>query len=593
MKERFSWRYLIAQPVMHLTGLSVLNNLYDQIVQRCTAHPEQHFVTAALQELDITLDIKPQALELIPKQGPVVLVANHPFGGLDGLALIELLRRTRPDVRVFANYLLQRIPELAEVSLYVDPFDSTTATHRNSTPLRAALRWLAEGHALGAFPAGEVAHESDGFGGFMDRPWNPVIAGLIQRSGATVVPVYFAGRNSRLFQLAGRVHPRLRTLLLPRELLRRRGERLQITIGHPISAERVARHTDPQELIDYLRARTAALRACSIFTTPRKHTSRQLQPLADALPGEVLANAIATLPEDTLLLRHGSVDVRCATAAQMPLVLPEIARLRELTFREVGEGAGQAVDRDRFDEHYDHLFLWDREAQSILGAYRLARTDLILDQHGPNGLYTNTLFQYASPLLTQLRGALELGRSFVVPEAQRSFTPLMLLWKGIARYVMRYPDYRGLFGAVSISDAYDAHTRQLLTHFLRINHYHANWAPDVHPRHPYRLAKLKPHLARELSTVASNLDDVEAVLDDIESSGRGIPILIRQYLRLDARVLGFNLDPEFGDALDALMYIDLPNASPRILSRFFGADDAATYCARHGVTSDNTLRAVS
>jgi putative hemolysin len=592
---RPTWRRWLAAPLMHLTGLATLNKLYDE-TQQLTHRGANggQFVSNALQVLDITLDVSTDALTRVPRTGPVVLVANHPFGGLDGLVLMELMRRLRPDARIFANFLLHRIPELREQCIFVDPFDGADAALRNSQPVRTALRWLKDGHVLGAFPSGEVAHTSDAAGGLLDSPWNPIIARLIQRSEATVVPIYFAGRNSRWFQLAGRVHPRLRTVLLPRELLRSRGQTIRVSIGHPISHQRLARFEDATSLSDYVRARTFALRANLWPKHTLAHAVAQSPcEISLAQSPATLAQEIESLPPDTLLLEHGSTEVRCASSEQIPQTLHEIARLRELTFRTVGEGTGQAADRDRFDDSYAHLFLWDRDGSGLLGAYRMGRTDRILDAHGADGLYTSTLFRYAPRLLDQLRSGLELGRSFVVPEAQRSFTPLMLLWKGIARYVSLHPQYCGLYGAVSISDTYDSHTRQLLIHFLRLNHFHPGWAADVHPRHPFHAKPLRPELLKELSIVAQDLDDVEAVLDDIESSGRGVPILIRQYLRLEARVLGFNVDPQFGDALDALMYIDLPHSNPRILGRFFGHEAAREYCRYHGVNPIDPQRAAS
>lgn len=578
---------------MSLTGLADLNQVHADIRAKRAQKPELSFTAAAFEVLNVTLEVEQEALDRIPNDGPVVFVANHPLGGLDGVALIELLLRARPDSRVFANFLLKRIPELHDRCFFVDPFGSTQSSHRNSAPLKAAMRWLAEGHALGAFPAGIVAHQADGEGGLSDAAWNPVIARLIQRSGATVVPIYFAARNSTTFQIAGKLHPRLRTLMLPRELLRRRNSTLRAVVGHPIRPQRLARISDALELNTFIRARTFVLRACLPAGSESEQTSQKQQQLATPRPTDRLIQERQSLPADSLLLTHGSIEVRCATADQIPHTLAEISRLRELTFREVGEGTGKAVDRDQFDDIYDHLYLWDREQNALLGAYRITRTDQVLDKHGCDGLYTSTLFRYSDPMLHQLRGALELGRSFVVPEAQRSFTPLMLLWKGIARYVMRYPDYSGLFGAVSISDSYDAHTRQLLTHFLQVNHFHAAWAPNVQARRPFNMPRLRPDQAKELSTVARDLDDVEAILSDIESSGQGIPILVRQYLRLDARVLGFHVDPHFGETLVALMYIDLPKTNPRILSRFFGAENASNYCDHHAAVSPNALRNVS
>lgn len=573
-------------------GLHALNDVYDAI-QRSAA-PDQ-FCPKALEILDTALDVRDEDLACIPPRGPLVVVANHPFGGLDGVALMALLRRIRPDVKVFANYLLHCIPELRESFFFVNPFGSTAPTARDIGALRNAIEWVHGGGVLGVFPAGEVAHRTWRTRCITDPPWNPAAARIIQRTGATVLPVFFFGSNSMLFQWAGLLHPRLRTALLPRELLKRRHAPLRVRVGTSIPFEKIKQFADPTTLTDYLRLRTFILRGGydedARADVPRPGRSRAPSTTETAAPIVVPAAAdrlhaeLHALPDEALLIRTGSFSVYCAAAAQIPAVLHEIGRLREITFRAVGEGTGREIDRDRFDPYYRHLFVWNREREHLVGAYRLGLTDDILKDHGVAGLYTATLFHYDPLLLTRIGPALEMGRSFVTAEYQKNHLPLMLLWKGIGRFVSRNPRYRRLFGAVSISDDFHSMTKQLLLTFLDANCYRSEWTALVHPRRPPRRRAFGDFPDSLVSSVVRDLDEVDELVAEIESSHRAMPVLLRQYLKLNARLLGFNIDPDFGDVLDGLVLVDLLEVDRPVLDRYLGKEEAAAFRRFHAASA--------
>lgn len=258
-------------------------------------------------------------------------------------------------------------------------------------------------------------------------------------------------------------------------------------------------------------------------------------------------------------------------------MLREIGRLREVTFRAAGEGTGREIDLDRFDAHYLHLFVWNATTRRVIGAYRMGQTDVLLDRFGVNGLYTSTLFRYSAKLMRQIDPALELGRSFVALEYQRDYSPLLLLWKGIGRFVTLHPRYRHLFGAVSISDEYQSTTRQLLMSFLRAHNFDHELAAHVRPKHPPRELRGFEAEVPNAAAVVSDLADVEELIGEIESDGRGVPVLLRQYLKLNARMLGFNVDSTFGDVLDGLVLVDLMRLEPPLLKRYLGRDGAAAF----------------
>jgi putative hemolysin len=504
------------------------------------------FGTRALATLNVSPDVASDELRHIPSSGPLVVVANHPLGAIDGLLVMSLLSRVRSDIKLLGNSLLRYIPALRPYLLQVDVFGGARSAGRNGVALRQSMRWLEGGGCLLVFPAGEVAHHATTGGQTLDSPWRTTAAELAARAGASVVPVFIEGRNSRLFHAAGRIHPLLRTALLPREMLAMRGRTIPVRIGQPVLREEIARLPDGDARTRGLRARVDAL------ATP---------PVAGrGCPDEIAAN-IATL-DQRLLLESGAYQVFCAPVSELPAILPEIGRLRELTFRHAGEGTGSARDLDRFDQTYEHLFVWDRTQRDIAGAYRIGATDVVA-RDGVEGLYTRTLFDYDARLLEQIGPALELGRAFVQPDYQRDFSPLLLLWKGIARLVARSGRYSRLFGVVSISDRYDSTSRQLLMKFLQTHRFDADLGKLVRAKNP----PAPPPDTLVQATTVTSLEEVSSLIRRIESDGKDIPVLLRQYLKLNAKLLGFTVDREFGNVIDGLVVVDLAKVVPRILAR--------------------------
>ena len=547
---------------------------YRALYEQTRAAPDEPFERRALEALDIRPRLLPGDAGVVPKHGPLVIAANHPHGALDGLLVASIVRRTRSDVRILANHLLSRIPELADLCFFVDPFGGPTAAARSGAGLRAAHLWLRNGGALVVFPAGEVAHEPRPDGSYADSPWRPTIGRLVLATGAQVVPAFIAGTNTKVFYAAGRVHSALRTALLARELLNKRGQAVTMRLGQPLAARDFANAAG-----DAAAATQVIRRAVEQLGTVR------LKP--DATPGPYVASGlsrtnsiapeIAHLPRESCLVESGAFQVFCAEAFQIPSALREIGRLREVTFRAVGEGTGRSLDLDAFDDRYLHLFAWDGERQQIVGAYRIGQTDRIMATEGVEGLYTRTLFRYDERLMTRLSPALELGRSFVRAEYQKNYNALLLLWKGIGQFVVRHPEYRVLFGPVSISTRYSDSSHRLLMAFLQQNHLDRALAELVEAINPSAMDPAPP----VLTAIPQSIDEANRLVSQMEADGKGVPVLLRQYLKLNARLLGFNLDPDFGDALDALMMVDLTAVDAPILNRYFGRQEAANFLARH------------
>ena len=555
----------VARPLLDWTlGLGTFRQVYRQTQVASGAA----FAARALEVLDIDVLLSGGCMDDIPSAGPLVVVANHPHGIIDGLALAHIIHGRRRDVRVLTSHLLASIPDLADLCLFVDPFEGRPAASRSRAGLRTARRWLEDGHALIVFPSGTVAHQRQAASATpADTSWHTTAARLAVRTDASVLPAFIEGRNSDWFYRAGRIHPLLRTLLLGRELLRRRGRPISVSLGTPTRLDGQHSHA----LTERLRREVEQLGA---RTTPA--TPIGLEPVAGPVSPAALEREIRELPHDALVLRSGALDVFCASAAAMPTVLRELGRLREIAFRAVGEGTGRALDCDRFDAHYRHLFVWNRDGREIVGAYRLGFTDEIVASHGVGGLYTSTLFRYDLRLLTRLGPAIELGRSFVRSEYQRSSNALLLLWKGIARVVAQSNKYRVLFGPVSISSRYGDTSQQLLQEFLRQNHFRRDLAELIDSLNPPAAAPLPRGIqGRGVGSVA----ELDRAIAAHEPDHKGIPVLLRQYLKLNAKLLAFNVDPHFGDALDALMMVDLADVDASVLRRYFG-DDAHRFATR-------------
>lgn len=562
-----------------ILSVDKLNIVYADIVRRGGS-----FACEALNTLGVSLDVPRKDTVRIPREGPAIVVANHPYGGIEGIALLALLLSIRPDVRLLANSILHRIPQLREHLIFVDPFGTSQSAQANVRGLKQAMRWVESGGLLAVFPAGEVSHMNLSTLHVADAEWSPTIARIVRRSGAPVVPVHFEGRNRALFQLAGLIHPRLRTVMLPRELLNKQGSSIRVRIGAMVPFGRLQGFTCDTAMMRYLKERTYFLshrrrddpvENPAMVSVPAHRTE-----VAQAEESGVIVEEIARLPLAQRLLSQGEFQVWYAGADQIPVVLREIGRLRELTFRAAGEGTGKALDLDRFDSHYHHLFVLNTARGEIAGAYRLGRTDRIMTWFGRDGLYTSTLFRYGDDLLKELGPALELGRSFVQPAYQKSYSPLLLLWKGIGEYVVRFPQYRRLFGPVSISDEYSSTSQRLMAAFLRQHAYDARLGPLVKPRTPMRM-RAGRHAERAIPMLASSLDDVDALVGEIECDGRGVPVLLRQYLKLGGRLLALNVDPCFSNVLDALIFVDLAHSDRKVLERYMGSEGAGRFLGNH------------
>jgi putative hemolysin len=574
----------IRQVLRAALHINALENLYDE-ARTLGVSPLSRSI---LETLQIRVQISERDLSYIPAQGPVIVVANHPYGLLDGMAVDQALSQRRSDIKILANEMVGMLEENRERCIPVDVFQNELCPEKNIRAIRKVVSWLKAGHGIMIFPAGEVSHWQPGTKRVTDGPWNHLAVRCAELTGARIVPLYVAGSNSLTFQMAGLLHPRLRTARLPAELLRKRTSEVKIRAGRPITAAELEKAGSEENGTAYVRARVYMLgqRKVTPIGPPssiRPHHEVQLPFRSVRSPKRAPArlsaeDEIAYLQETgNCLIENATFAVYRAVGADIPALLQQVGRAREMAFREVGEGTGKDLDLDQFDRHYTQLLLWDKGKRKIAGGYRLAWTSDVLSQRGISGLYTSRLFRFDPQFFASIGPAVELGRSFVATEYQKEYSPLFLLWQAISRCVGSRPDSPVLFGPVSVSASYSEMARELIVNFLRERSFRADLAQFAKPRRAFNGRLMRKHDISRVTQCLASIEDLP--IGDIEENSE-IPILLRQYLRLGGRVAAFHVDAQFSYALDVLLIVDLREAPPKVLNRYMGEELSRAFLNR-------------
>ena len=544
-----------------------------------------------LAEMRIRTRIDAADRARIPGRGPVVVVANQPHGIIDGAILSTVLTKVRPDVKILTHFLFSDIPELQRLCIFVDSFQTDPSLEANRKALREAVAWLQQGGMLAIFPAGQTPHWKMPVTQIADPGWNTTAVRLIRRSGAVTLPVHFCGHSGFGSQILGMVHPKLRSAFLLQEFLRQAGKAVEVRVGSALSQDAMVNLNDDREATEYLRWRTNLLARRNRERNSKPAVSRFIfqskvqEPVATPIASEALAGEIENLPAANRLVESGELFVYVATAVEIPNALLELGRLRELTFRQAGEGTAKSRDLDSFDQYYWHVVLWNAAKRELVGAYRAGSTAEILKARGISGLYTSTLFRFDERLFEKLGPALELGRSFVRPEYQRQYAPLLLLWKGIARLAALHPEAAVLFGAVSISNDYNAASREMIYRFFEARMQRDDLSAMVEPRLPFRTSLLRRWDCRSMCRALHDIEELSQPITDVEADGKGLPILLRQYAKIGGKLVGFNVDRKFFNVLDGLVVVDLRQTDPAVLNRYMGREAAARFRRIHGLAN--------
>lgn len=538
-------------------GLSALDHAY--ITHGCAGLAPTEFAERALQALEVQCPNAAQILSKIPKEGPVLILANHPFGGIEGILLIAMLSRHRPDIKILANRWLSTVPELRPMFIAINPFQP--AALGNASALRDCHRHLKDNGLLTLFPAGRVSYYQNPPGAISDHPWHRVAGQLAKTSQTTVLTLFISGHNSKMFYRLGRISPKFRLLMLTRELLKSRGRRIHLaaTVAScSPPAESIEQQTKLYRLLCYLQ--DPSYRQC----WPKPAEALRPQPLANRCEARQLDQEIGKLPDQQILLRQNHYLVIYAQGPQIPLALKEICRLREKTFRTMDEGSGQPLDGDHYDHTYTQLFIYDQKACTIVGAYRMGQTDLLLYQGGLNTLYLDQVFEFEQGFPNRNKPCLEMGRSFIAPDYQRSFFALLLLFRGIGAFLCRHPQYRILYGTVSLSRQYDPLSVYLIQQWL------AHSSPRVSARHEFCHPK-NPELTRYLAErplEERSLSELEWLVKQIESDDKGLPILLKQYHQMGAQFHSLGVDPNFAATPGLLLSVDMDQVPEKLLKRY-------------------------
>ena len=561
-----------------LLGFHVFNVAHSKIEDDQEAGCTDNFFRLACKHLPLNYEL--DGLENIPEEGPCVIVSNHPHGMSDGLMIGDIAMKRRSDIRIVVNEFLHCVRGMRPYQITVDVYGGEDAKRANMSGMREMLKWLRDGHCLIIFPSGSAASWSDQDGRVIDDPWQTNMAAIIRKTGATVVPMHFSGQNGRLFQAVTRLCKEKRSALLAREIKRDRRTLHQVHVGKAIPASRLAMLETDQALIDFLRLSSMMLRyPAGAANKAADKVPREMAPIDSPVAPELLQAEIDSLnPEEHLLYTHSSTGLQIYTAIgrDIPNLLKEIGVQREITFRAVGEGSGTACDTDEYDLFYDHLIMWDPAEHRIAGAYRMGRTDEIVKARGVTGIYNSEFFSLGNEFVNHVKNGLEMGRAFSTAPYQKHPASLDTLWMGIGRFVMKYPQYRLLYGTVSVSSDYSVRSRALIYEYLKCHCMNKKLAEHVEAKTPPSGMDLLSEDARLLPTGLADLRLLSAMVSDMEDDGRSIPVLLRQYLRLGGEMVSFNVDDEFGSTFDCLVLVDLTKAPDRLMTRYCGTSLKST-----------------
>lgn len=557
----------LASLLMEIMKINDINETFN----KASKFEGVDFVDEILRLIGVKIEINESELKNIPLEGAFTAIANHPYGGVEGLILLKILCTVRPDAKIMANFILKKIPNLSDYFVAVNPFENIE--HSSSiSGIKTTLRLLDTGIPMGIFPAGEVSTYKLDQQQVTDKLWHPVIGRIISKAKVAVLPIYFHGNNGLLFNLLSLIHPTLRTAKLPSEIFNKKGHVIKVRIGKLIQFEDIPNHDNNNSLLAFLRAKTYALgvgleNEKKIFN-PRNlfKIKKAKEEICAQIPINLMEKEVEFLRVNFKVWTEKNYEVFITPTSYIPNIIKEIGRLREVTFRAIGEGTNKSTDLDGYDIYYNHLFIWDSETKMIVGAYRIGKGDEIFYSYGKKGFYIAELFKIKSEFYSVLKNSLELGRSWIRKEYQQKPLPLFLLWKGILKYLIDNPKYRYLIGPVSISNSFSKFSKSLIVDFIYKNHFDQEMAEMVRPRKKFKVdySKIDVDLLTSNNNSLKNLDHL---ITEIETSHIKVPVLLRQYVALNAKIICFNIDPKFSDCLDGFLVLDLENVPQEMLDK--------------------------
>ena len=538
-------------------GIAKMNTLYQQ--HNMQGLSKEAFADKLIDLLQLKISGIAELQQKIPKTGPLVIASNHPFGGIEGVILARVISQVRPDLKVLANKSLGIFRELSDYFIFTNPLSAKDPL--NSPSLRSCIKHVSSQGALLLFPAGRVSYYQADKRIISEHKWNKIVGHLVNIKNCQYVPIFVSGTNSKWFYRFGRVYYRLRMLMLARELLNKKGANILLNAGYPISGHLIKGESHQQKS-DFCRGLSYAQDNKWHYEWPADNVTEH-QTLIAPVKSSVIAKEIGLLPSQQLLVDKDDFKVYYAYQSQLPNVVIEIARLREQVFRQYNEGSGKPLDTDEYDASYIHLFIV-RKGIQIMGAYRMGLSDKLIAQSGLDGLYLHKMFKFSPNFVNRQQPCMEMGRSFLIPEFQGSFQGLLLLWRGIGAFAYQFPQYRTLYGTVSISKLYDPRSVKLIEKILIKDAHRTN----VNARNTFEFTQHP-----EITELAQQQDlsiNLTALLASIETDGKDIPILVKQYLRMGAKFHALGIDEQFNHTPGLLLSVHLPSAPARQLQLYMG-----------------------
>lgn len=568
--------------ILRTTKLSRINKEYEKRENL----QGLEFINSILDGFEIDFEISEKDLKRIPKTGAFITISNHPLGAIDGIILMKLLLEQREDYKIIANFLLHRLKPLQPYVMPVNPFEEHKDAKSSLGGIKQAIAHLKEGKPLGMFPAGEVSTYKDEKV-IVDKPWEPSAMKLIKKAKVPVLPIYFHAKNSTFFYRLASMNDIFRTAKLPSEMLTQKRRKIKVRIGNPISVEDQTEHANLEAFTAFLRRKTYML--ANVFEKKNLFEKLPKNLKLPKTPSKIATETAEDLMEteiencrklDKRLLASRNYEVFLAKKEIIPHILTEMGRLREITFRAIGEGTNNATDLDKFDDYYYHLFLWDNEAKKIAGAYRMGMGSEIFEAHGINGFYLQDLFRFEPELYGMMNNSIEMGRAFVTKEYQQKPMPLFLLWKGIVHCTLRFPEHKYLIGGVSISNKFSNFSKSLMIEFMKSHYYDPYVAQYIKPKKEFKVKLKDADKDFVFDASEADLNKFDKIIDEIEPEGLRMPILIKKYIKQNAKVIAFNVDPLFNNSVDGLMYIriaDLPESTVKPVMEEFQKELEAKY----------------
>jgi len=550
-----------SQVLLDYTGTKKANKIFNEI----EAKHSLEYVDALLEKLNIAFEINAEDESKILQNGAFILIANHPFGLIDGLLLLKILKKVRPDFKLVVEDVLSSLSALQDDIISRNPIEKELSIPLGFKGVSEIFERLENGNPVGFFPSENVSAYQSNSGIIEDGIWSNQIMKLIMNAEVPVLPVYFDGNNSLAYHLMGMLSTGLKNAKLPSELFNKNNQIIKIRIGNCIPVKQIKQFNSASKLSRFLRAKTYGLKSATkikkFYLPILKKKALLLQEIIPPVNKELLATEINTLKlKGNLLLEQQQFEVYLSDdISETPNIIKEIGRQREITFREVGEGTGMKHDLDEYDVYYKQLILWDKEEQNIAGGYRLGLGDYITQYYGIKGFYTRSLFKIGDELLPVLEKSVELGRSYVAKDYQLKRLPLFLLWKGILAFLFRNPQYEYLFGPVSISNRYSDISKTLIIEFIKRYHFDYDIAQYIRPKKKFDAKIENLDIDILVESVEKDIKLIDKYIQDFDPDMNGVPILLKKYLTQNAKIVCFNTDPKFFDVLDGLMFLDLKN----------------------------------